>query len=100
MAYYVNPPNETKEAFLERVGTRIEKVSTLREYRGERRLVVWKNNGPFTAAGVPADDRDLVEGFQTSGDWRETKYYSVPLSELQAAVTERDWARMNDVAEA
>lgn len=96
MAYYVNPPNETKEAFLARVGMEIPKVSTLREYRGDRRLVVWKNNGPFTAAGVPADDRDLVEGFQTSGDWRETKYYSVPLSELQAVVTERDWARMND----
>lgn len=96
MTYYVNPPNESKEAFLERVGTLTSKVSTLREYRGDRRLVIWKDNGPFTAAGVPANDRELVKDFQDPGDWRKTKYYSVPLFELQAVVTEGDWARMND----
>lgn len=95
MPYYVNPRNgETKEEFLSRVGREIAPVSTLKDLTGEQRLVVWKNNVIFTAAGVVTGDRDLVESFQSPADHRETRYYVVPQDALRSVISEREWENL------
>lgn len=95
MAYYVNPPSESKEEFLLRVGVEVPSTTKVSDVTADKRLVVWMDNKFFSAAAIlPEDDQDLVEGFQSPGDRRLKKYFVVPLAELENVVTPADWERM------
>ncbi len=60
MGEYINPPSESKEAFLERDGEPVG-VSDLIgfDFGGSKLPVVLVNNGGFTAAGIAYDRREL-----------------------------------------
>lgn len=94
---YINPDLgvETKEAFLDRVGKRLTCAPhALDEIPVTHRLVVWKDNVTFTAAGVPSSERDFRDA-SSSEDWRATRFYVVPLTDLRGVVSKRDWIQMS-----
>ena len=80
MGCYVNPPNETKESFLEREGVKVSKISW-DDAKDGILPVVLMDNGPFTAAGVCYSKREL-EAFTDSHDYRPKKYYLVEIEKL------------------
>lgn len=94
MAYYVNPPGESKEEFLLRVGVEVPSTTKVSDVAADKRLVVWMDNKFFSAAAIPEDDRDLVDGFQSPGDRRLKKYFTLPLAELENVVAPADWEQM------
>ncbi len=82
MGYYVNPRGETKEAFLNRVGTRVERP-VYGNVPPDHMLVVLVNNGWMTAAGIAYSEREF-EAFTGADDPRPKTFYHVPISALQS----------------
>ena len=83
MGVYINPPSETKEAFLTREGLPIT-TSAVRQWDFSKRdclPVALVNNGPFTAAGVAYDHREAEE-FTRPSDPRPRAYFAVPIEVL------------------
>lgn len=84
MGYYVNPPRESKEAFLRRVGIaapsdhRISWDSVPKGFLP----VVLVNNGAFTAAGICYSKAELDQ-FTRSDDPRRREIYLVKIEELR-----------------
>ena len=84
MGYYINPTDGlTKEEFLAKYGTKISPVMAAEfNYIDDTGYlpVCWVNNGPFTAAAIAIDQREMDE-FQAP-DPRPKKWYFVPKSVL------------------
>jgi hypothetical protein len=80
MGYYVNPVNESKEDYLERIGIQVDKLSW-EDIPSGCLPVVLINNGMFTAAGVAYDRREYEE-FTNPRDVRQKKLYIVEIGEL------------------
>ena len=80
MGYYINPPNESKEAFLVREGELTDgptwPIAT-------HLPVCWVNNGTFTAAGIGWSAAE-VAAFSAPGDRRSKQWYRVPRVKLAA----------------
>lgn len=96
MGYYINPKNETKEAFLSRYRkarpsevyvfwTAAEKPDlvppSFAEFARENLPVCWVNNGRFTAAAI-GYDREETERFLLGTDDRPYQWYFVPQEDL------------------
>lgn len=82
MGFYINPSIESKEDFLERVGTPIAREDVnLDDAHNGLLPVVLVNNGPFTAAGIIYDERELRE-FTRDDDTRPRKYFLVEVNDL------------------
>lgn len=83
MGYYVNPPQESKEAFLEKNGIHAHsdiKIAWSEVPEGFLPVVLL-DNGPFTAAGIAYSEREL-EAFTSPTDRRPRKIYMVPIEKL------------------
>ena len=92
MGCYVNPENETKEAWLEREGRPAtqDEIIAIREGRVVENFlakgvlpVVVVNNGLFTAAGVLYSDREAI-AFSDPTDYRPKSYFVATLEKLRA----------------
>lgn len=91
MGAYINPYNETKEAFLEREGTLIDRnVAAWHMDFHDKMLVALVDNGAFTAAAIAFDDRELAD-FTAPGDKRPIKYYLVPSAKLYPVSNLKDY---------
>lgn len=90
MGYYINPLDETKESFLERVGTKID-VPPLNytEILPKMALVCLVDSGALTAAGIVYDQLELDE-FDRSDDHRPKTWYLVPRDGLWRVSSIRD----------
>jgi hypothetical protein len=81
MGYYVNPPDMSKEKFLESKGTRRESNFKWEETPTGNLPVVLLNNGYFTAAGVAYCEREF-EAFTDPSDNRPKTIYTVAIEDL------------------
>lgn len=91
MGYYVNPPNETKEQFLTQHGDPYQDGQTAYEAaRPDSRAVCLVDNGPFTAAGIIYDERELT-AFTDSDDSRSKQWYVVPVAKLREVSPPGKW---------
>lgn len=90
MGLYINPPEETKEQFLDREG----RILQFPKYPPpeEDVLVCLVDNGIFTAAGVVCDQRDWNDFSEYKKDKRKKKWYLVNKS-LLPNVTGNDLKR-------
>lgn len=78
MGCYVNPPNESKEAFLQREGTRVSvSAAAITEASLPVCLV---DNGMFKAAGVAYSEGEL-QAF-ADPDGRPKQWFQVPREKL------------------
>lgn len=80
MGYYINPPNETKEEFLQREGTKFSPIEW-KNVPDDSLPVVLINNGFFTAAGIAYSKREL-EAFIVPADRRPKSFYLVKIEKL------------------
>ena len=80
MGFYVNPPNETKEAFLSREGLEVPKADWDKVPK-DSIPVVLINNGMFAAAGIAFSQREYGEF--TANDGRPKKIFIVKKSKLK-----------------
>lgn len=84
MGAYINPVGETKEDFLRREGKHI----FLREAKEfdfsdkENLVVILVNNGPFTAAGIAYDKKELDAWTNDPTDLRPMTYWLVNKKKL------------------
>lgn len=76
MGYYINPPDMTKEEFLEKHGTETDDP----RFDSETFPVCLVNNGPFTAAGIAYDAKERDAFLRPDG--RPKKWYQVPREAL------------------
>lgn len=82
---YVNPKNESKEAWLEKHGTviPISIDAPYNDYCEDECLpVILVDNGLFTAAGVAFDEREFKD-FNNPTDPRPKKGYKVKIEDLK-----------------
>ena len=81
MGAYINPPDESKEAFLEREGADLFLVDFKSVPEGHL-AVCLVDNGLFTAAGIAFDEREFNEFAREDG--RRKYWFTVPIEKLQA----------------
>jgi len=92
MGFYVNPPNESKESFLEREGIKSPydlKIKWSNVSEGFLPVVL-VNNGIFTAAGIAYCESEL-EAFTDMNDQRPRQIFLVKIEKL-IPVTDEDFA--------
>lgn len=82
MGCYINPPNCTKEAYLEQHGTRVSEDDYAFKFDGAHLPVCLVDNGFFTAAAIAYNPRERDAFLPTRQDNRDRLYYIVPISTL------------------
>ena len=80
MGAYINPVNQTKEEWLRDNGTRTNVPQSFDE-KPDHLPVCLVDNGPFTAAGIAFDQREL-EAFTYPGDHRLKTWFWVETKKL------------------
>lgn len=90
MGVYVNPREESKEAFLEREGMHVAPPANLSEIPANKMLVCWKNNGFFSAVALIYNEREL-RAFNDSTDGRDTIFFLVNKSSLFSVIPSSDY---------
>lgn len=81
MGSYVNPPNQTKEKFLEEHGFVLPQEARFSDAPRDHMIVVLIQNPLFSAAGIAFDERTF-NNFMDPRDERPKKLYAVPISDL------------------
>jgi hypothetical protein len=79
MGLYINPPQESKETFLDQYGRMI----TLRDFQSfdltsKEVPVCLVDNGPFTAAAIAYSKMEIA-AFTDPTDYRLKEYWAVPV---------------------
>jgi hypothetical protein len=82
MGCYVNPKNEDKESFLDRVGERIKSAINYDAIPVDKLLVVLVDNGLFTAAAVAYCKEEFME-FTKPTDFRPKLFFLVDIEDLK-----------------
>lgn len=81
MGRYINPKILTKEEWLHTHGTPVRAAPLSAIAENGCLPVCLVDNGPFTAAGICYNDREL-KAFQSPDDWRLKEWYMVPVERL------------------
>jgi hypothetical protein len=81
MGCYINPPDTTKEQWLERHGVRLDTAPQWCDVPGGCLAVCLVSNGYFSAAAVCHDPREL-ETFKDPRDLRPKSWFMVEIAEL------------------
>ena len=83
MGYYINPPGESKESFLDREGVAVPNIPRITWDSVPKGFlpVVIVNNGRFMAAGIAYDKRELDE-FTDLEDLRPREIFMVKIEKL------------------
>jgi len=82
MGYYVNPPLSTKEDFLADNGVIVPFETKWNDIPKDCLPVMWVNNGPFTAAAIGFNPKEL-DAFREPKDNRPKKLFVVEKSKLK-----------------
>jgi hypothetical protein len=90
MGFYINPPRESKESFLNREGVRATGRVRWSDVPAGFLPVVLLDNGMFTAAGIAYSEREL-QAFTEPGDPRPKQFYMVRIEKL-IPVSDRNFA--------
>lgn len=91
MGYYLNPANETKEAFLHREGIKLFPPELPDDPKWA--LVCLIENVAFKAAGVCYDAHEM-DAFLNDGTKRWREFYWVPKEKLWAVMSPEDVASL------
>ena len=81
MGAYINPPDESKETFLEREGADLFPVDFKSVPEGHL-AVCLVDNGWFTAAGIAFDEKEFEVFARYDG--RRKYWFTVPIERLHA----------------
>lgn len=85
MGCYIDPTNETKEAFLEREGWEVTSDYISQNYKDIKDKgdlpVVLCDNGKFTAAGIAYKEREFERFVRYDG--RAKRFFIVPITALK-----------------
>lgn len=81
MGYYINPPNMSKEAFLQKHGKVISANEVNDQFNGEALPVCLVNNEGFTAAAIAYDPREANEFLRNDG--RRKQWFVVTKEDLK-----------------
>jgi hypothetical protein len=81
MGYYINPNDMTKEEFLRRYGTRLDRAPDTFKNEKDEYAVCLVDNGAFTAAAIAYNQGEL-EVFKDP-DGRRRMWFYVPVEELK-----------------
>jgi hypothetical protein len=79
LGYYINPPDMSKEEFLEKYGTPLSYAQFPDDPK--QALVCIVDNGPFRAAAIAFSRREM-EMFDNPNDDRPRRWYFVPKEHL------------------
>lgn len=87
MGFYINPPDMSKEDWLDKHAFKMGTPEGLANTAGppEYYPVCWVNNGPFTAAVIaysPQEYEYFLSGFLNGTDRRPHRWYVVPRAAL------------------
>lgn len=88
MGAYVNPPNQSKEEWLEENGVQISRGAAKRISNNiedgptEELAVCLVDNGPFKAAGICFEPREF-EAFSQPDDHRPKKWFKANIEDLK-----------------
>jgi hypothetical protein len=87
MGLYINPPDQSKEAFLAQHGEpcsmeHARRFAPLRQFEGDKLPVCLIDNGGFTAAGI-AFVLDEFEKFSRGSDRRRKQWFLVRKESLR-----------------
>lgn len=85
MGCYINPPNESKESFLQREGTHLP-IPSWDLVPHDALPVCLVHNGAFTAAGIAFDKKEMDE-FLSDMAGRPNVWLVVPITKLVAVST-------------
>jgi len=89
MGAYVNPPNESKESWLNRMGMPIQRPNSLTDVGLQELPVCLINNGIFTAAAIAYSNGELEElGIR---DGRPKQWYAVKMMDLMGVSNLKDY---------
>lgn len=83
MGYYINPQNEDKVDFIQRVGTPVDPddIPEIDIRNDDTAYCCLKVNGGFNALGILVSDNEKY-CFNDPADPRPTRFFSVPKSEI------------------
>jgi len=81
MGSYINPPNESKEEFLDREGEKLDKIPRYEDIPSDKKLVIWIHNGAFTAAAIAFNFEEYACFVETQ-DKRPKYYFLVETEKL------------------
>lgn len=82
MGYYIDPPNMSKEQFLEKYGQPLSSISSDYNFSGDKLPVCLVDNGWMTAAGIAYHPRE-IEAFNNPNDIRPKKWFEVAKTDLE-----------------
>lgn len=83
MGYYINPENESKEAFLAKNGREVSRAEVMRhDFAGDSLPVVLVNNFSFTAAGIAYDKQEL-DDWMNDRSGRPVRFFVVSKKNLE-----------------
>lgn len=96
MGLYINPPQESKEAFLDQYGRMITYRDFINfDFTTNEVPVCLVDNGFFTAAGIAYNERE-IKAFTDPSDHRLKEFWAVPtecITEVLAGVSPAELAR-------
>ncbi len=92
MGYYIDPPNQSKESFLNQHGRRVN-ITDLKITDTELPVVL-VNNFAFTAAGIAYDEKELKE-FLDPDDYRPKMYFMVPREALKPYYDQEEYDQLS-----
>ena len=81
MGFYVNPPNEDKEQFLDREGLLVEKLD-YSKVPSSMVPIILMDNGAFKAAGIAYSEKEF-KAFTDKSDPRPKKIFLVKKAALK-----------------
>lgn len=81
MGYYINPPGESKETFLNNKGVKLIEPPTFDKIASDMLPVCLVDNGLFTAAGIAYSQKELAT-FADTNDPRPRQWYLVKIKDL------------------
>lgn len=82
MGYYINPPNMSKEDFLQKHGQPLQSISADYDLNGDKLPVCLFDNGFMTAAGIAYHPKE-IEAFNSPSDTRPRKWFEVSKADLE-----------------
>lgn len=82
MGFYINPLNESKQSFLDRVSTKIQQPLSYNDVSDDTAIICLVDNGVFSAAGIVFSERELKAFTYNVNDDRPKTWYIVPRNEL------------------
>ena len=91
MGYYINPKNKTKEEWLLKNAQELTKKEAFYSIADNKiAILVWINNGPFTACGIAFSEDEFL-AFTMESDHRPKKFFVIEREKLKEVVEDYEY---------